>query len=84
VAEITCANIAEYTGRELGVSDWLTVDQSIINQFAECSGDRQWIHIDVERANAKVRYRGPIAQAIYHSLLLRRSRCKSELSPRMP
>ncbi len=61
MAEITCANITEYTGRELGVSDWLTVDQSIINQFAECSGDRQWIHIDVERAKRESPYRGPIA-----------------------
>jgi acyl dehydratase len=61
VAEITCANIAEYTGRELGVSDWLTVDQSTINQFAECSGDRQWIHIDVERAKRESPYQGPIA-----------------------
>jgi len=61
VAEVTFANIAEYTGRELGVSDWLTVDQAIINQFAECSGDRQWIHIDVERAKRESPYRGPIA-----------------------
>src|SRR5258707_11711069 len=61
VAEITCANIAEYTGRELGVSDWLTVDQSVINQFAECSGDRQWIHVDVERAKRESPYQGPIA-----------------------
>ncbi len=61
MAEITFANIAEYTGRELGVSDWLTVDQAMINQFAECSGDRQWIHIDVERAKRESPYRGPIA-----------------------
>ena len=61
MAEITCANIAEYTGRELGVSDWLTVDQSTINQFAECSGDRQWIHVDVERAKRESPFRGPIA-----------------------
>jgi acyl dehydratase len=61
VAGITCANIAEYAGRELGASDWLTVDQSIINQFAECSGDRQWIHVDVERAKRESPYQGPIA-----------------------
>jgi acyl dehydratase len=61
VAEITVANISEYTGRELGVSDWLTVDQAMIDKFADCSGDRQWIHVDVERAKRESPYRGPIA-----------------------
>ena len=69
MAEIICANIAEYTGRELGASDWLTVDQSIINQFAECSGDRQCIHVDVERAKRESRYRDRLLTAIFHSLL---------------
>jgi acyl dehydratase len=61
VAEITVANISEYTGRELGVSDWLTVDQAMIDQFAECSGDRQWIHVDVERAKRESPFGAPIA-----------------------
>jgi acyl dehydratase len=61
VAELTCANAAEFVGKELGASDWLTVDQSMINQFAECSGDRQWIHVDVERAKRESPYRWPIA-----------------------
>ena len=61
MAEITVANISEYIGRELGVSDWLTVDQAMIDQFAECSGDRQWIHVDVERAKRESPHRGPIA-----------------------
>ena len=61
MAEITVANISEYTGRELGVSEWLTVDQAMIDKFAECSGDRQWIHVDVERAKRESPYRGPIA-----------------------
>jgi acyl dehydratase len=61
VAEITVANISEYTGRELGVSDWLTVDQAMIDKFADCSGDRQWIHVDVERAKRESPFRGPIA-----------------------
>jgi acyl dehydratase len=50
-----------YVGKELGVSSWLTVDQSRIDQFAECSGDRQWIHVDVERAKRESPYRSPIA-----------------------
>ena len=48
-------------GRELGVSDWLTVDQQRINDFAEVTGDHQWIHVDVERAQAESPYRTPIA-----------------------
>jgi acyl dehydratase len=61
VRGLTLSNIAQFVGQELGVSDWLTVDQSRINQFAECSGDRQWIHIDVERAKRESPFRGPIA-----------------------
>jgi acyl dehydratase len=37
-------------GREIGVSSWITVDQSMIDRFADCTGDRQWIHVDRERA----------------------------------
>jgi acyl dehydratase len=61
VAEFTLSQIAQYVGKELGVSSWVTVDQSRINQFAECSGDRQWIHVDVERAERESPYRAPIA-----------------------
>src|SRR5262245_19010488 len=61
VAEFTLANIAQYVGRELGVSSWVTVEQSRIDQFAECSGDRQWIHVDVERAKRESPFRAPIA-----------------------
>lgn len=39
-----------HVGRELGVSDWLTVDQDMIDKFADATGDHQWIHVDVERA----------------------------------
>lgn len=61
MAEFTCSNAAAFVGKELGVSDWLTVDQTLINQFAECSGDRQWIHIDVERAKRESPFHSPIA-----------------------
>jgi acyl dehydratase len=61
VAEFTLSQIAQYVGKELGVSSWVTVDQSRIDRFAECSGDRQWIHIDVERAKRESPYRAPIA-----------------------
>ena len=48
-------------GQELGVSDWLTIDQSRIDQFAECTGDHQWIHVDVERAQRESPFGGPVA-----------------------
>ena len=59
--EFTLSEIPRFLGRELGASSWVTVDQSRIDQFAECSGDRQWIHVDVERAKRESPYRAPIA-----------------------
>ena len=43
--EVTAA-----AGEELGSSDWITVDQDRVDQFAEATGDHQWIHVDTERA----------------------------------
>lgn len=48
-------------GSELGVSDWLEIDQKRVNDFADVTGDHQWIHIDVERAKAESPYKTPIA-----------------------
>jgi acyl dehydratase len=61
----TLATINEFIGRELGVSDWITVDQERINQFADCTGDHQWIHVDVERA----RRESPFGTTIAHGYL---------------
>ena len=55
------ATLAEFKGKELGVSDWLTVDQHRIDEFADCTGDRQWIHVDVARAERESPYGGTIA-----------------------
>jgi acyl dehydratase len=46
-------------GQETGVSNWLEVTQERVNQFADATGDHQWIHVDVERANREMG--GPIA-----------------------
>jgi len=48
-------------GQELGVSEWTTVDQNRIDQFAECTGDHQWIHVDPERARRQSPFRTTIA-----------------------
>src|SRR5262245_22498579 len=55
------ATAASHVGRELGVSDWVLVDQARIDQFGACTGDRQWIHVDVERARRESPFGGPIA-----------------------
>ena len=49
----------EAVGQELGVSDWVAIDQQRIDAFAETTGDHQWIHVDVERATREMG--GPIA-----------------------
>ena len=41
-------------GQEVGVSDWVEVSQERVNQFAEATGDHQWIHVDVERAQKEM------------------------------
>ena len=50
-----------HVGREMGVTDWVTVDQEAIERFADCTGDRQWIHVDAERARKESPFRRPIA-----------------------
>jgi acyl dehydratase len=43
-------DIDTLVGQEIGVSDWVLVDQDRVNTFADATGDHQWIHVDVERA----------------------------------
>src|SRR5215831_20093578 len=59
--QFTLENAAALVGRDMGVSDWLTVDQERINQFADCTGDHQWIHVDVERARRESPFGGTVA-----------------------
>ncbi len=58
---LTFEGLRALTGHELGISGWITVDQETINRFAECTGDRQWIHVDVERTKKESPFRKPIA-----------------------
>ena len=51
---------AAHLGEEIGSSEWLTVDQDRINQFADATLDHQWIHVDVERAKAESPYKSTI------------------------
>jgi acyl dehydratase len=61
MSALTMATLATRVGEELGVSNWLTIDQARIDQFAQCTEDRQWIHVDPERAKRESPFKGPIA-----------------------
>jgi acyl dehydratase len=61
MGNLTLAGLNERIGQELGISDWVTIDQPRIDSFASCTGDRQWIHVDIERARRESPFRGPIA-----------------------
>lgn len=67
---LTMENLPRQVGTELGVTDWVTCDQSRIQAFADCTQDRQWIHVDVERAKAESPYGGPIAHGMLTLSLL--------------
>ncbi|HEX3590280.1 MAG TPA: MaoC family dehydratase [Pseudonocardiaceae bacterium] len=61
------ADLAEFVaakGEHLGYSDWHQITQEQVNQFADATGDHQWIHVDVERAKA-----GPFGGTIAHGYL---------------
>ncbi len=57
--------LKEHLGREIAVSDWLPVTQERIGQFADATEDRQWIHVDPERA----RRESPYGTTIAHGFL---------------
>ncbi len=56
--------IASAAGQELGVSEWVAITQDRIDMFADATGDRQWIHVDAERAAE-----GPFGATIAHGYL---------------
>lgn len=62
--DVPADRLHEYVGTCLGRSDWLTIDQGRINDFADATGDHQFIHVDPERAAT-----GPFGTTIAHGLL---------------
>jgi acyl dehydratase len=58
------AGLAALAGQEIGVTEWVSIDQQRIDQFAQATGDHQWIHTDPERAKA-----GPFGAPIAHGFL---------------
>jgi acyl dehydratase len=61
MGDLTLAGLGEKIGQELGVSDWVAIEQARIDAFASCTGDHQWIHVDVERAKRESPFGGPVA-----------------------
>ena len=57
--------LTNFKNFDLGYGDWVLIDQKLINDFAEVSGDNQWIHVDVKRASTDM----PEGQTIAHGLL---------------
>ncbi len=57
----TVDDLPAAVGQHLGFSDWMEITQERVNQFAEATGDHQWIHIDPERAAAESPYGATIA-----------------------
>src|ERR1700751_2957397 len=63
---LSLATIDRFVGRELGVSQWVRLDQGRIDEFAHCTGDDQWIHVDVDRAGRE----SPMRTTIAHGFLI--------------
>lgn len=62
--QVPIEQLKDYIGKELGRSDWLTVDQERVDRFADCTGDHQFIHVDPERARET-----PFGGTIAHGFL---------------
>ena len=61
---VTFEELPKLAGKEIGVSDWLEITQDRVNQFADATGDHQWIHVDPEKAAE-----GPFGAPIAHGYL---------------
>ena len=59
------SELENFIGKDIGKSDWITIDQNRIQQFAEATGDHQWIHLDAERAAKEL----PTKSTIAHGFL---------------
>src|SRR5258707_8735811 len=68
----TVLSLKEFVGREIAVTDWLTMTQDRIDRFAEATEDHQWIHVDRERAQRESPYGTTIAHGFLTLSLLSR------------
>lgn len=61
----TVQDLRGLAGKEVGVTEWMEVTQEMVNRFAEATGDRQWIHVDPERAKRESQYQRTIAHGYF-------------------
>ncbi|PKM31855.1 MAG: dehydratase [Gammaproteobacteria bacterium HGW-Gammaproteobacteria-11] len=61
---VPASELSSFIGKDMGHSEWMTIDQQRVNQFAECTGDHQFIHIDEEKAKQT-----PFGGTIAHGFL---------------
>ena len=64
------AELKNYVGDDLALSDWVCVTQDMIDLFAQSTGDHQWIHVDVERASRDTPFKSTIAHGFLTLSLL--------------
>lgn len=69
-SELRFDTYSTHLGQPVACSDWILIDQSRINQFADATGDHQWIHVDVERATRESPFGAPIAHGFLTLSLL--------------
>ena len=69
-SRITPAQLGALLGQEIGASSWITIDQPRIVEFAHCTEDYQWIHVDVERARRESPFGGTVAHGFLTLSLL--------------
>jgi len=72
VITVDIEQLRKRVGQQIGVSGWETIDQQTIEAFAEVTGDRQWIHVNPERAKTESRYGCTIAHGFLTLALLSR------------
>lgn len=70
MTSLTFDNLRDFVGRTVGTSTWVDVPQSRIDAFADCTLDRQWVHIDVERARRESPFGAPVAHGFLTLSLL--------------
>jgi acyl dehydratase len=80
VIDLDIRTLGDTIGREIAVSDWMTITQDTINRFADATGDRQWIHVDAERAARESPFKTTIAHG-FLTLSLLSSLLRNAINP---
>jgi acyl dehydratase len=65
VQKVAYQDLSGLAGKEIGLSEWVLLDQAKVNQFADATGDHQWIHVDVERAKREMPSGGTIVHGYF-------------------